>query len=216
MDYISAEDVALLNTSHQQKDYLGKYNRHYIDEFMLNFEYMLQVGPTNQSAECMAIFLSFFTRPVWTPVECNVAFQHNYFICERKPTITLYQPSYTHSQMACPVLYTYVHESCWKVYTVRRRVNSYVNTAGSSTRSVTWLSKLFGYLSAWSLGQTTRVQVMVRIKNSHNMSCLKTNGFDIQHFKDWFVLSKCNATYLLAQRKTLIYSNTCEGTYSTK
>ena len=216
MDYLSAEDIALLNTSHQQKPYLYDNNKDYVDEFINKFEYMLQVGLTNQSAECMAIFLSSFTRPVWTPVDCNVAFQHNYFICERKRTINLYQPSYTRNQMACQGPYTYVHESCWKVFTVRRRVNSYVNTAGLSTRSDTWLPKLFGYLSAWSLGHATRVQVMVRIKNSHNMSCLKTNGFNSQYYKDWFVPSKCNTTYLLAQRKTLIYSNTCEGTYPTK
>ena len=118
--------------------------------------------------------------------------------------------------MACPGPYTYVHESCWRVFTVRRRVNSYVNTTWSSTMSVTWLSKLLGYLSAWSLGHATRVQVMVQMKNSHNMSCLKTNGFDIQHYKDWFAVYNRNTTYLLAQRKTLIYSKTCEDTYSTK
>ena len=184
MDYLSAEDIALLNTSHQQKNYLYEYNKHYVDEFTRKFEYMRQVGSTNQSVECMAIFLSSFTRPVWTPVDCDVAFQHNYFICERKRTLNVSERSYTHSQMACPIPYTYVQESCWKVSAVNRSVNSHVNTTWSRTRSATWLSKLFGYLSAWSLGQATRVQVMVRIKNSHNMSCLKTNNFDIQPYKD--------------------------------
>ena len=205
----------MLNTSHQQKDYPDEYNKNYVHEFIHKFEYVRQVGLTNQSAECMAIFLSSFTRPVWNPVDCNVAFQHNYFICERKRTIHPYQHPYTHSQMACPVLHTYVHESCWKMSAVKKRWNFYINTMESSIRSVKWMSKLFGYLSAWSLGQATRVQVMVRIKNSHNMRCLETNDFDNQRYKDWFLGSNCSTTYSLVQRTTLIYSNPCEGTYST-
>ena len=74
MDYISAEDIALLETSHQEKEYPKEYNKHYVDEFVRKFTYMRQVGSNNQSAACMAIFLSSFTRPVWTPVGCNVDF----------------------------------------------------------------------------------------------------------------------------------------------
>ena len=181
---------------------------------------MRQVGSTNQSAACMAIFLSSFTRPVWTPVGCTVTFQHNYFICERKRFSKLSKHSYQHNRVACPIPYTYVHESCWNVPAVSWRENSPANTLWSSMRllalSSTSLSMLFGYLSAWSLGQATRANIRVRIKNSHNMSCLETKGFDIQHYKDWFVVSNCNTTYWLVQRTTLIYSDTCEGTYSTK
>ena len=215
MDSISAEDIALLETSHQEKEYPKEYNKHYIDEFVRKFTYMRQVGTTNQSAACMAIFLSSFTRPVWTTVGCNVAFQHNYFICERKNVAKLSKHSYTHSPMACPTAYSYLLESCWNVSAVIRRGHPHVNTR-SLAWSSTWLTKLFGYLSAWSLGQATRTNIRVRIKNSHNMSCLKTNDFDIQHHRDWFVVSNCNTTYSLVQRTTLIYSFTCEGTYSTK
>ena len=219
MDYISAEDIALLNTSHQQKGFSGILNKHYVDEFVSKFAYVRQVGSTNQSAACMAIFLSSFTRPVWTPVGCNIDFQHNYFICERKHIAKLSKHSYTHSPMACPTAYSYLLESCWNVSAVIRRGHPHVNTrslAWLSTWSSTSLSKLFGYLSAWSLGQATRTNIKVRIKNRQNMSCLKTNDFDIQHYKDWFVVSNCNTTYSLVQRTTLIYSDTCEGTYRTK
>ena len=181
---------------------------------------MRQVGSTNQSAACMAIFLSSFTRPVWTPVGCNITFQHNYFVWERKRSRKLSKHSYKHSPIACPLPYTYVYGSCWSVPAVSRRANSPANTLWPSTRSLalssTWLTKLFGYLSAWSLGQATRTNIRVRIKNSQNMSCLKTNGFDIQHYKDWFVVSNCNTTFSLVQRTTLIYSDECEGTYRTK
>ena len=211
MDYISAEDIALLETSHQEKDFHDEYNKHYVDEFVHKFAYMRQMGSTNQSAACMAIFLSSFTRPVWTPVGCNIDFQHNYFICERKGSKKLSKHSYTHSAVACPIPYTYVHESCWNILPVTRKRNSYVNTR-LWTLSSTWLTKLFGYLSAWSFRQVARVNIRVRIKNSQNMSCLKTNGFDIQHYKDWFVVPNCNTTYTLVQRTILIYSATCEGT----
>ena len=215
MDDISAEDIALLNTSHQQKGFPGITNKHYVDEFVRKFAYMRQVGSTNQSAACMAIFFSSFTRPVWTPVGCNITFQHNYFIFERKRSIKLSKHSYKHSPMACPLPYTYVHESCWNVPAVSRRENLSASTIWSSTRSLAWssslLSTLFGYLSAWSLGQATRTNIRVRIKNSQNMSCLKTMDFDNQHYKDWFVVSDCNTTYSLVQRTTLIYSDKCEG-----
>ena len=215
MDSLSEEDIALLNTSHQQRPYFYKSNIDYVNEFIHKFDYMRQVGLTNQSAECMAIFLSSFTRPVWTPVDCNVAFQHNYFICERNRSINVHQHSYTHSQMACLAPYTYVHESCWKMSVVSRRGNSYVNTTKSSMKTVMGLSKLFGYLSAWSLGQATRVQVMVRFKDSHNKTCLRTNDFNHQRYKDWYEVSNCDTTYSLVERKTLIYSNTCKGTHLT-
>ena len=220
MDYRSAEDIALLNTSHQQKDFPDEYNEHYLNEFLHKFEYMLEVGSTNQSAACMAIFLSSFTRPVWTPVGCNNTFQHNYFICERKHSTKLSKHSYKHNRVACPIPYTYVHGSCWNVPSVISGEDSPASTIWSSTWSLalssTSLSKLFAYLSAWSIGQATRTNIRVRIKHSHNMSCLKTNAFDIQHFKDWFVVSNCNTTYSLVQRTTLIYSDACEGTYLTK
>ena len=115
---------------------------------------------TNQSAACMAIFSSSFTRPVWTPVGCNITFQHNYFICERKHSAKLSKHSYTHSPIACPLPYTYVHESCWNVPAVSRRGNSPVNTRLLALSS-TSMSNLFGYLSAWSLGQATRTNIKV-------------------------------------------------------
>ena len=199
---MSAEDIALLETSHQQKTFPVEYNKHYVDEFVRKFAYRRQVGSTNRSAACMAIFLSSFTRPVWTPVGCNITFQHNYFICERKLTAKLTKHSYTHSPIACPIPYIYVHESCWNVPGISRKANSPVNTMWSSTRSLAWsstsLSKLFGCLSAWSFGQATRANVKVLVKNRHNISCLRTNDFDIQHYKDWFVAStrNCNLLYL--------------------
>ena len=46
MDYLSAEDIALLETSHQEKEYPKEYNKHYVDEFVRKFTYMRQVGST--------------------------------------------------------------------------------------------------------------------------------------------------------------------------
>ena len=133
MDSLSEEDIALLNTSHQQNPYFYESNRDYVNEFIHKFDYMRQVGLTNQSAKCMAIFLSFFTRPIWTPVNCDAAFQHKYFICERKRSINVYQHSYTHSQTACLAPYTYAHESCWKMSAVSRRGNFYVKVIEKCT-----------------------------------------------------------------------------------
>ena len=165
---------------------------------------MRQISSSNHSSSCTAIFLSYFTRSVWTPVGCNMPLQRNHFICEMKAATKASRHSYIHSATTCPSNSTYVHESCWYVSTERR---------STVHMDVTSLSKVFGYISAWSLGQSNRTTLELSSKNN-DIGCLKTNGFEIQQLKNWLVVSKCNASYSLVRRNPLYYRDRCEGTYS--
>ena len=113
---------------------------------------------------------------------------------------------YTHSATACASHYTYVHGLCWYVSAERRRTRWHVQVGTK------WLSDLFSYLSAWSLGQSTRVAVTLTFKNqNYNMSCVGTDDFDFIPYKIWSVVSTCKSRYSLVQRAILTYSNVCEG-----
>ena len=198
---LTPADMALLRTSHQNEDYSQGMQSKYVDDLQEKLDYMKFMRMANRSAMCMSVLLSYFTRPVWTPVGCKDKLKHNYFVCERKFDVHTFK-EYVRSSMCCPTYHTYANGSCWYVSTNVKKTNSPVVTVQ--------LSKLFSLLTAWSLGDRTRTSTWVQYINER-VTCLKTDDFHFQQYKDWFVASNCNTTNLLRSHEALTYSEMCLG-----
>ena len=174
----------------------------YVHNLKKKFIYMSTAALFNRSARCMSIFLSYFTSPVWKLVGCEHKLKSNYFVCERKADGNKSNNEYIRSSLCCPTYYTYVNGLCWHVSTKVKKINLPIVTVQ--------LSKLFSLLTAWSLGDSTRTTMWVQLKHKH-LSCLKTDDFDFQRYKDWVVSSDCKSTYLLGSHSVLTYSKMCLG-----
>ena len=166
---------------------------------------MHSLSMSNRTSKCMSIFLSYFTRPVWSSVDCDHEFHNNYFVCEMKSDEHKSIHAYVRSSKCCPIYYTYVNGSCWCVSTKTK----------TKTLSLHWASvqpsKLFSLLTSWSLGDSTRTTTWLHWRSKREI-CLKTVDFNFQPYKDWFAALSCNSTYLLRSHRVLTYSMMCIGT----
>ena len=170
------------------------------------FAYIQHIASSNKSDQfemCMAVFISFYTTPVWVPVRCNDSMANNYFLCETHSRQMISKHPYKHSAFTCPHGYTFADRACWGISNDTSKGNARVKT----------VAFLLMFLSAWSLGQVRRRVILLHTVGKQR-TCLVNYDFDYQHYKEWRFESGCRDVYYsLLKRKPLIDQNTCQGNF---
>ena len=156
---LSKEDIQLLNATEDIAFVIKRINSQYRKHLEKKFAYMQKMA-TNHSSEkemCMAVFLTYFTTPVWTPVGCDDQLEHNHVVCEIKSEdpVHVSDHPYKHSALSCPHGYVYADGTCWSVSTKITRANT----------SDVQVAVIQGLLSAWSLGQSMRQAIVIQGKD---------------------------------------------------
>ena len=206
---LSAAEMVFLNTS-QYIDYnlIIQANRYFMEDFSKKLAYVRLVSVANYSSYtelCSAIFLSYFTSPVWISMPCNDFLSRSYFLCEKKHGESFVNHPYLPSNFTCYRGYTYVDSSCWTVGTEVRRAITHAAR----------VSVLFRMLTAWSLGHNSRNQMVLQTNGTH-IYCLHTNDFNYQIYKYWRIVFGCKSRYVLVKKIPFTSIAQCKGTINTR
>ena len=199
---LSMKDISILNTTLYTRNTIGRPDSsQYYKEFKQKFSYVMQNNLTDNPGVCKAVFISYFTAPIWVPVSCRRFFKQNYFLCEARTDLNMTGHAYHHRSIACQRNYTFIDGFCWIVSSSHSHGLKYEHE----------LSLLDQFLSAWSLGQKSRTLIKLYSIRERVQLCLRTNDFEYQHIKEWAVTQNCSTQYALLNRRALSYHQTSAG-----
>ena len=134
---------------------------------------------TNYSTSCSAIFYTLFTDPTWTPIPCDKQFNLTFFLCESSLSQTTTSLTILAHNQYCSAGYTLVSDICMKF--------TEFLSDGNIPLTIDSHKLLHNTLSAWSLGDNTRLSVMF----PDYSTCLLTNSLSEVRVKEWFA-SDCS------------------------
>ena len=214
---ISAKDIAILKATINKPLY--DHNKldadHYYNDFTEKFVYIQNTAESNlinETALCTAVFLSYYTTPVWVPVGCQDVLKENHFLCEMSTKLNLTKRAYQHQSIACQRNHTFLAGFCWIVSASHRQGHGQGQGHRQGYNYGVKVSMFVGFLSAWSLGQRSRTHIMWYNISKQVPICLATNDFEYQHIKEWAFTHDCSTNHTLLNRKALVYRHYCSGT----
>ena len=180
-------------------------NLYYIQDFKSKFSYLNIISGFNHSRDgrCGAVFLSYLTRPTWVAIGCNDPLPHNYFLCEINGNSS--HPQHMLNLVVCPIGYTYVNTYCWLITTKQPPFRS-ITTDPS-------IPMLAGCLTSWSLGHASRSKISLYVTDAF-LTCLSSNDFPNQRFKEWVKSSGCTSSHMLKEHAPFKYHSICQGKLS--
>ena len=182
----------------------------YMPNFREKFSYvkdLIESDPTNLTHnECMAVFLTHFTTPVWIPINCEFIFNNSNFLCEQKftsydniTTVGIYR----RNQISCLKHHTYMGSYCYYVKLYASPIQIYKLA----------FDKLSQMLSHWSLGHQFRNKLRIHDNKTH-VTYLTAYAFVRQRVRTWFMNTSLispdqSIPYTLMRRDTLQFTHTC-------
>ena len=207
-DQLSERDISLLNTSRQSRYPQFSDAQQFLTLIKAKFAYILQpslLNDTDDVDKCMAVFLTYYTNPIWIPVRCHDKMSNNHYLCETKTKRNLSKHSYKHNRRTCPPRRTLIDGACWGISRGTMRGNVHVQGIDVAT--------LVRFLSSWSLGQARRNSIVLRAPDSEGKQrmCLVHHDFESQDYKDWRVEEGCKAEYSLSKYKPLSGESVCQS-----
>ena len=160
---------------------------------------------TEDLYECGAIFFTLFTAPTWVWIGCDEVFEENHHLCERKVVKTRRSKyTYIRNESWCQHGYVYAGERCWT------NVNKISKGDEQFNFSTPLNIQLESYLSAWSLGHTSRMDIIIG-RSGVFWSCLSSVAFTYQRTRQWVINNRC----VLAQQNQM-YSLLIENLITSK
>ena len=173
----------------------------YIQDFNFKLSYLNSISISNHSEHelCGAVFLTYFTTPIWVAIDCHYQLPHNYFLCERHMNFSHHQ--HTLQLLVCPRQYTYINAQCWSI--TAKHLSRHIATDPPAPPLLT-------FLTSWSLGHDSRSMISLRPTKKFS-PCLMSIDFPNQRLKEWVTTTRCDSSNLLLQRDPIMYGQVCQG-----